>query len=696
MKQPTNASLTKSFSRSFSNRDPTVVYPGRHNLDNPWKEKIIVDSYVRHPEYGTGIYSVDYDIMIVHLTESSTTAKPIRLNYNDEYPVTADESLSMLGFGSTIGGPATGLPDPPNQQARILQKAETLYVPFESCAVAKDPDTGVTYGISATQTAVSPHWFCTTGPASNTDLVTSTCYGDSGGPILKEDFFEGDVVVEDGDTNDLLLAVISGTSGFCGNSHLPLWNQRVSFHKDWIVDVGCKLSNDPPAEWNCLEGFGMAPEDNSVYFGATDPPTDSPSDKPTVVTAPAPTTSPTVEPTDKQTVVPTPAPTTVEPTDKPTVVATPVPTTSSTVASTAKPTIAPTPAPTISSTVAPPTAEPTVVPTPAPTISSTVAPPTAEPTVVPTLAVPIGEPTETPITQSSLPPTVIATTSSGPPTSLSPTPAPTPRPTTEKPNPFLAPILNPDAGRPTRKPTEYPTRGDDDDDVVEFVCPICQDEDEIVTNPEAVVFVPVLGQKTCQELFEDAAEGQIGEGSECNSVMLMASAVCSCAAATSSPTVTPSQSPSMLPTNNPTMTPSVAPSDSPTASPTISPTKTPDTCQAIKIANEARDPTMMVNVTINFAFEDAESANSVGWFLSDPGYECFRVGVAPGTYTSLDVTEPLRLVGGVEYLFVLEVDGGQAHGSYNVTSNNATLARNLIDGVFYNEEGTFFMTPRNQ
>ena len=576
-----------------------MVYPGRHNLDNPDPEKIIVDSYVRHPDYAARTYSVDYDVMIVHLSEISTLAKPIRLNYNDKYPVTAGESLSMIGFGSTIGGPATGEPDPPKQQARVLQQAETLYVPFEQCAVAKDPDTGIEYGRSPTQTAVSPHWFCTTGPESNTDLVTSTCYGDSGGPIMKEDFFENDVVAGDGDTNDLLLAVISGTSGYCGNKYLPLWNQRVSYHKDWIVKVGCALSKDPPAEWNCIEGFGMAPEDNSVYIVAADP-TDAPTAKPTVAPTPSPTASPAAAPTAKPTVAPTPAPTTVEPTTKPT--------------------FAPTPAP-------------IAVATPAP---------------------------------------------------LSPTSAPTERPTTEKPNPFFVPFLNPGADGPSRKPTQKPTKGKKEPAEVEFVCPICQDKDEVVTNPDAVVFIPVVGQKTCQEIFEDAAKGKIGEGSECRSVMLMASAVCKCAVATPSPTVTATESPSTKPT------------DKPTASPTISPTERPGTCEAIKIANEARDPAMMVNVTINFAFEDTESANSVGWFLSDPDYVCFRVGVAPGTYSSLDVTEPLRLVKGVEYLFVLEVEGGQVHASYNVTSGNATLAHNLLDGVFYNEEGTFFITPENQ
>lgn len=104
----------------------------------------------------------------------------------------------------------------------------------------------------------------------------------------------------------------------------------------------------------------------------------------------------------------------------------------------------------------------------------------------------------------------------------------------------------------------------------------------------------------------------------------------------------------------------------------------------------------MVNVTINFVFEDIISAESVGWYLSDPDYKCFRVGVAPGNYKSENVIVPLSLVGGVEYKFVVDVNAFDfPKGTYNVTSNNSTLAHNLIDGEFHNEEGTFFMTPKN-
>jgi hypothetical protein len=90
---------------------------------------------------------------------------------------------------------------------------------------------------------------------------------------------------------------------YCGNPYLPLWNNRISYHKDWIVQTGCELSTAPPAEWNCDQG-GIAP-DGPV-------PTD------TTTTTPAPSTrlpSPTSPPPAAGS---TPRPTTLPPTSPPT------------------------------------------------------------------------------------------------------------------------------------------------------------------------------------------------------------------------------------------------------------------------------------------------------------------------------------------------------------------------------------------
>ena len=107
-------------------------------------------------------------------------------------------------------------------------------------------------------------------------------------------------------------------------------------------------------------------------------------------------------------------------------------------------------------------------------------------------------------------------------------------------------------------------------------------------------------------------------------------------------------------------------------------------------------------MSINFRFEDS-SAQSIGWFIADPDYECFRVGGPPGNYYGRTKEESLRLVGGAEYIFVLQVvettnnnnnnnNGKPPSGSYNVTTGGDILLESS-SGVFYNEETTLFTAP---
>ena len=267
--------------------------------------------------------------MITKLETPVTFTTPIQLNWDNNFPgddgtASTGYPLTILGFGSTIGGPDTAFESTniPIMNPRILQQAPTEYVAFDDCAVAEDPETGKLYGLSPTQTGVQDYWFCT---LYNDPITTGTCYGDSGGPVIDEQGSDA--------SGDLLMAVISGASGYCGNPYLPLWNNRVSFHKDWIVKTGCELSVDPPPEWNCDQG-GIAPDGPVVSQPTSPPPTSRPPTTPPpteaeVTTTPQPTRRPSTPAPTEAEVVSTPAPSLRPSTPRPTASPTRSPTTPS-------------------------------------------------------------------------------------------------------------------------------------------------------------------------------------------------------------------------------------------------------------------------------------------------------------------------------------------------------------------------------
>jgi hypothetical protein len=105
----------------------------------------------------------------------------------------------------------------------------------------------------------------------------------------------------------------------------------------------------------------------------------------------------------------------------------------------------------------------------------------------------------------------------------------------------------------------------------QFVCDFCPNGG--IQNPNGVVVILTLPDKTCTELEADAKAFNIGEG-QCPALTAYADPVCCVAAAptTSSPTNSPTLSP---PTTSPTGTPTAAPSDSTAPSSSSQPTVTP-------------------------------------------------------------------------------------------------------------------------
>mmetsp|Transcript_5966 Transcript_5966/g.14768 ORF Transcript_5966/g.14768 Transcript_5966/m.14768 type:complete len:704 (-) Transcript_5966:87-2198(-) len=330
--------------------DPTHVYIGAYDQtqfdEMTQRREVLPGEFVRHPEYVNRVDELDYDIMVIKLDDVAPSVTPIiRMNYDPSVPETTGESLIMLGYGSTTPAPQLTKPD-------ILQEAPTKYVTNEECSTARDPTTGSSYGVGTApgQTLVDPHWFCT---IETEPVQTGTCFGDSGGPIA----IEGESF-----NDDVLVAVISGASGGCGNPYLPLWNQRVSYHAAWVIQESCKLSTSPPPEWKCDQG-GVVPQPGDV-IQPTSPPVTPPTPSPT-----------TARPTPS----PTPRPSTASPTSKPT--ARPTESTPETPQPVTAAPITPRP------TSTPPTAAAEVDPTAAPTsVAPTSEPSTTTPTISPSIS----------------------------------------------------------------------------------------------------------------------------------------------------------------------------------------------------------------------------------------------------------------------------------------------------------------------
>jgi hypothetical protein len=329
------------------------------------------------------------------------------------------------------------------------------------------------------------------------------------------------------------------------------------------------------------------------------------------------------------------------------------------------------------------TSEPTTTPiTTTTTTTTTIAPTdamTLSPTVSPTTISPTSTPTNTPTPKE---PTPIITL---PPT-LKPNPFPIPSPTSElessEDSTMFPPQDEESSDDNNEDDNEEDDENDEDDDDELFVCHICGDDELMISNPNAIVFVPVLGQKTCAELETAAIEGRIDEGGECESIQITVPSVCDCI-----PTI-------LRPI--PIITEVVVPTLKPTTLPNPAPPPTIPTCDAIK----QKDDLNNIDITIDFYFDNS-SAQYVGWYITDPNEECFRIGTPSGNYYGRTKVESLSLIENVEYKFVLEVnedgtdDDEVISGSYNITADDYILASSSgNNGIFNDGDTTIFTTPQ--
>ena len=149
---------------------------GRYDLTDRGERFDIrqIERTIAHPQWDGKIpYN---DIMVVQL-ETPVDTPVIEINRDENLPSESGDELFVLGFGNTVA-------DPLNVQlADVLQEIETEYIPFESCSVASDLETGESYGDSQSgQSAVTDDWLCTLA----NDPRRGNCVGDAGGPVIKK------------------------------------------------------------------------------------------------------------------------------------------------------------------------------------------------------------------------------------------------------------------------------------------------------------------------------------------------------------------------------------------------------------------------------------------------------------------------------------------------------------------------------
>lgn len=267
---------------------------------------------------------------------------------------------------------------------------------------------------------------------------------------------------------------------------------------------------------------------------------------------------------------------------------------------------------------------------------------------------------------------------------MTPTPVPTavaaasPEPSTQ--TPTVAPSISP-APTITAQPSFTP-----------FECNICG-ANQTITEPNATVVVPLMGSMSCQELQTEASVPGAYDNLQCLLFQIV-SLPCQCEPI-SPDAIVPTPSPlSTLPPDDPPPAQSIEDGDDEN---TGEDENVPEECQYLLV-----DASNLIPVDLTIQFDNAPT--DIGWYIADSQLLCYRLGVPAGAYQAdtVAMTETIPLVGGVEYVFVIESaagdglaggSGGAAPGSYNLTAFDGNITLASGGGNFGSEERNVFIVP---
>lgn len=170
-------------------------------------DRIEIVGQLIHPEYDSD--SITNDVMLIKLS-SPSLAPPSTWNTDDLIPQNS-ELLTIIGHGKTESGSAS----------QFLLEATVFVVDNDVCETA--------YAQSAGSTIDSDVVICAASEES------TTCSGDSGGPLFREGLLVGIVS----------FGIVSEFDGSC-ISAFPSGFTRVSAFSDFIKKSICTLSASPP------------------------------------------------------------------------------------------------------------------------------------------------------------------------------------------------------------------------------------------------------------------------------------------------------------------------------------------------------------------------------------------------------------------------------------------------------------------
>lgn len=183
---------------------------------------ILTDSGFMHPQHD--LVARTYDVMLIKLARPAAPHRPlVKVNTDSRVPRKqpgGKNEITIIGMGNTEN---TGLYPKP----ATLRQVHVDYLPYEDCIDVQNYNLDYKFELF-------PHMICTQGAGVYGDR--GQCYGDSGGPYI---------LMGNDHTQDTQVAVVSWAVN-CASSLFPMVGSRTSESIDFIKEITCALSSNPP------------------------------------------------------------------------------------------------------------------------------------------------------------------------------------------------------------------------------------------------------------------------------------------------------------------------------------------------------------------------------------------------------------------------------------------------------------------